>query len=90
MIIYQGLARKVVACSLCGTILVVSANGLICQNMNCPEYLFEKREHLPEKGDTGTSYAYTSTISASGAVASVSTTTTYPYSSLVNFNKGGE
>ena len=80
MIKYQGLARKVIACSLCGAILVVSANGLVCQNMNCPEYLFEKHEHIPEKYQ-GAYNLSDKTISVSGTAASSTTTTTiYPYS----------
>lgn len=49
MIDYLNITRKVIACSLCGAMLFVSANGLICQNMNCPDYLLEKHEHTPEQ-----------------------------------------
>jgi hypothetical protein len=87
MIDYPNIAMRIVACSLCGAILVVSANGLICQNRNCPYYMLESHEHLSENGDPGIIYLV-GPAGPSGA-ATVSTSGTYGFTGYTGTNKGG-
>jgi hypothetical protein len=60
---YSEIAKKTVFCSLCGLIMTTTLSGLVCVNPQCPEYMCEKHEHIPEKGDTGVSYTFSSNTS---------------------------
>lgn len=82
------VSKKITVCGLCGLLMAATLSGFICVNPKCPAYMCENRQHLLEKGNTGTSYIYTPTISVRGTSASATTTTTiYPY--LNGFDKGG-
>jgi len=89
MIDYPGLTRKVIACSLCEAILVVSANGLICQNMNCPDYLLEKHEHTPEQYVNSDNLRFQS-VTLSGTAASGATGAYGPINFVKWYVEGGE
>lgn len=64
---------KATAYFLCGVILIPTFTGFVCKNPSCPDYMLEKHEHIPEKGDTGVSGTLnqgsligTASLSASG------------------------
>jgi len=43
------VTKKIVVCGFCSLIMLPTVTSYICRNSNCPDYLFEKQEHIPEQ-----------------------------------------
>jgi hypothetical protein len=70
---------NITVCGLCGLIMTTTISGFICANPQCPEYMCERHDHLPEKGDTGASYYFDSNTSIGTPSPSAADDGEFPY-----------
>jgi hypothetical protein len=90
MIDYPNITKKAVICGLCGLIMTTTLSCFVCTNPQCPEYMCEKHDHIPEKGDIGVlSYSFGSDASVGTISPSASAADEFPYT-IDSYNEGGE
>lgn len=66
------ISKKPVIYCLCGAIMIPIFTGWMCPNLECPDYMLEENEHLPERQENGDNYKI-QTVSFSGTAASGAT-----------------
>lgn len=82
-------AKNIVIIGISSVVAASTLKGVVCSNLQCPEYMCEKHEHLPEKGDTGVSYAFGGDASVGTPSPSASDNGDYPYV-IYSQTEGGE